>query len=61
MLVPVGRTVPVLSHDEILKGMRKLRKRVKPAQMSVREMVRKGAVFNKWFSLMPRCPRLVLS
>lgn len=42
MLAPVGRTAQKLSHQEIVKGMRELRKRVKPDRMSVREMVNQG-------------------
>lgn len=45
MLVPVGETGQKLSHKEIVEGMRALRKRVKPGNMSVREMVEKG----RWF------------
>lgn len=42
MLVPVMGTAPKLSYQEIVKGMRALRKRVKPDRMSVREMVAEG-------------------
>jgi len=42
MLVPVGGTGPKLTHEEIIEGMRALRKRVKPGTMSVREMVNEG-------------------
>lgn len=31
-----------LTHEQIVEGMRELRKRVKPDRMSVREMVREG-------------------
>ncbi len=31
-----------LSHKEVVEGMRALRKRVKPGQMSVRDMVNEG-------------------
>ncbi len=31
-----------LTHEQIVEGMRKLRKRVKPDRMSVREMVSEG-------------------
>ena len=39
ILAPVGKA---LSHQEIVEGMRDLRKRVKPGKMSVREMVNQG-------------------
>jgi prevent-host-death family protein len=40
MLVPVEEAKTKLSHKEIVEGMRKLRKRVKPGgKMTVREMV----------------------
>jgi prevent-host-death family protein len=42
VLVPVTETAPKLSHQEIVDGMRALRKRVKPGKMSVREMVKEG-------------------
>ena len=42
VLVPVTETAPKLSHQEIVEGMRALRKRVKPGKMSVREMVNEG-------------------
>lgn len=42
LLVPVGRTEQKLSHQEIVDGMRTLRQRVKPGQMSVRDMVNEG-------------------
>jgi hypothetical protein len=45
MLMPVGATQPQLTHQEIVEGMRALRKRVKPGKMSVREMVAEG----RWF------------
>ena len=45
MLVPVGETGQKLSHKEIVEGMRALRQRVKPGNMSVREMVEKGRRF----------------
>jgi len=50
--VPVATLVPVkaakakLTHKEIVEGMRKLRKRVKPAKMTVREMVEEGRRFE---------------
>ena len=45
MLVPVTETTPKLTHQEIIEGMRALRKRVKPGKMSVREMVNEGRRF----------------
>ncbi len=42
LLVPVTETAPKLTHQEIVEGMRALRKRVKPGKMSVREMVNEG-------------------
>ena len=41
-LAPVGKAAQRLSHQELVKGMRELRKRVKPDQMSDREMVNQG-------------------
>ncbi len=46
--VPAARLVPIqepahrLTHEEIVEGMRELRKRVKPDRMSVRQMVNEG-------------------
>lgn len=45
--IPAALLVPVeesrkLTHQEIVEGMRELRKRVKPDTMSVREMVTEG-------------------
>lgn len=45
MLVPVERTGKKLTHQEIVDGMRALRKRIKPDTMSVREMVEEGRRF----------------
>jgi prevent-host-death family protein len=42
VLVPVAEAAGKLSHEEIVKGMRALRKRIKPGRMSVREMVNEG-------------------
>jgi prevent-host-death family protein len=39
LLVPFTRTRPILNHQEIVSGMRELRKRVKPDAMTAREMV----------------------
>jgi len=43
--VPVTETTPKLTHQEIVEGMRALRKRVKPGKMSVRKMVNEGRRF----------------
>ena len=45
LLVPVRETTPKLTHQEIVEGMRALRKRVNPGKMSVREMVNEGRRF----------------
>jgi prevent-host-death family protein len=45
LLVPVTETQPKLTHQEIVEGMRALRKRVKPGKMSVRDMVNEGRRF----------------
>jgi prevent-host-death family protein len=45
LLVPVTETAPKLTHQEVVEGMRALRKRVKPGKMSVREMVNEGRRF----------------
>jgi prevent-host-death family protein len=45
LLVPVTETAPKLTHQEIVEGMRALRKRVKPGKMSIREMVNEGRRF----------------
>ncbi len=42
LLVPITETTPNVTHQEIVEGMRALRKRVKPGKMSVREMVNEG-------------------
>ncbi len=42
VLVPVAETVVKLSHKEIVEGMRALRKRVRPSNMSIKEMVDEG-------------------
>ncbi len=42
MLVPIQESPHRLTHEEIVEGMRELRKRVKPDTMSVREMVNEG-------------------
>ncbi len=45
MLVPLSGTERKVTHQEIVEGMRALRKRVKPGKMSVREMVAAGRRF----------------
>ena len=45
MLVPIEETRPRMTHMEIVEGMRKLRQRIKPGKMSVREMVEEGRRF----------------
>lgn len=45
MLVPIGPTGKKLTHQEIVEGMRVLRKRIKPDKMTVREMVEEGRRF----------------
>lgn len=45
MLVPVDESQRMLSHTEIVEGMRALRKRVKAGKMRVREMIHEGRRF----------------
>jgi prevent-host-death family protein len=45
MLIPIGRAGEGLTHREVVEAMRLLRKRVKPAGMSIREMVNQGRRF----------------
>jgi prevent-host-death family protein len=45
LLVPVEEKEAKLTHQEIVEGMRALRKRVKPGKMSVRDMVKEGRRF----------------
>lgn len=45
LLVPVSPSEHKLSHQEIIDGMRDLRKRVKAGEMSVRDMVKEGRRF----------------
>ena len=45
MLVPVEETGSKPTHQEVVEGMRALRKRIKPDSMSVREMVHEGRRF----------------
>jgi prevent-host-death family protein len=45
VLMPVADTEAKLSHKDIVEGMRALRKRVKPGNMRVREMIEEGRRF----------------
>jgi prevent-host-death family protein len=45
LLIPVEEKEAKLTHQEIVEGMRALRKRVKPGKMSVRDMVKEGRRF----------------
>ena len=45
MLVPVDETRTRMTHKDIVEGMRKLRKRIKPGKMNVRELVEEGRRF----------------
>jgi len=45
VLMPVSGAESWLSHEDIVQGMRALRKRVKPGKKSVREMVNEGRRF----------------
>jgi prevent-host-death family protein len=45
LLVPVVETEPKLSHNEIVEGMRALRKRVKPGKTTIKEMIEEGRRF----------------
>jgi prevent-host-death family protein len=45
MLVPVGEAGQKLTHEEIVEGIRALRKRVKRDTLSVREMINEGRRF----------------
>jgi len=45
LLVPVAEEGTKMTHQEIVEGMRALRKRVKPGKMTVREMVNEGRRF----------------
>ena len=42
LLVPAEPTEQKLSHEEIVEGMRALRKRVKPGRTTVRDMANEG-------------------
>jgi prevent-host-death family protein len=42
VLVPVAETEAKLSHKDIVEGMRALRKRVKPGDMSFKDMIAEG-------------------
>ena len=45
MLVPVGEAGQKLTHEEIVEGMRALRKRVKRDTVGVRQMINEGRRF----------------
>jgi prevent-host-death family protein len=45
MLVPVEEARAKLSHEKIVEGTRKLRKRIKSSEMNVRDMVTQGRRF----------------
>jgi prevent-host-death family protein len=45
LLIPVEEKEAKWTHQEIVEGMRALRKRVKPGKMSVRDMVKEGRRF----------------
>jgi prevent-host-death family protein len=45
ILIPVDETKTRLTHKEIVEGMRKLRKRIRPDKISVREMIQEGRRF----------------
>jgi prevent-host-death family protein len=45
MLIPIGETGHGLTHQEVVAGLRALRKRLKSDSMSVSEMVREGRRF----------------
>jgi prevent-host-death family protein len=45
MLIPVEETKTKLTHKEIVEGRRKLRKRIKPGKINVRQMVQEGRRF----------------
>jgi hypothetical protein len=40
--VPVAEPEAKLSHKDIVEGMRALRKRVKPGDMSIKDMIAEG-------------------
>jgi hypothetical protein len=42
VLVPVAEIEAKLSHKQIVQGMRALRKRVKPSDLSVKDMISEG-------------------
>ena len=45
VLMPVVEVEAKLTHQEVVEGMRSLRKSVKPSQMSVKEMIEEGRRF----------------
>lgn len=42
VLVPVAETEAKLTHKDVVEGMRALRKRVKPGDMSMKDMIAEG-------------------
>ena len=45
LLVPIAEAKTKLTHEEIVEGMRKLRKRTRSGKMNVRQMVAEGRRF----------------
>lgn len=45
MLVPINKSTEKLTHKEVVEGMRDLRRRVKPGELSVRKMIAEGRRF----------------
>jgi hypothetical protein len=45
MRTSVAIKTKTVSHKEIVKGMRALRRRVKPGKLSIREMIKEGRRF----------------
>lgn len=42
VLAPVAETEAKLSHKDIVEGMRELRRRIKPGNMSIKDMISEG-------------------
>ena len=45
ILVPIAEAKVKLTHEEIVEGMRKLRKRIRSGEINVRQMVAEGRRF----------------
>ena len=45
MLIPVEETKTKLTHKEIVEGLRRLRKRIGPGAVNIRELVQEGRRF----------------